>query len=109
MSQERWTRQNLDFVNNNYPGAFHPNVRYVCVAGKSVHGQLNWQHWITYHSYELTGGQGNCWGDGITPIVAAHLGGANNIVLEGVQHSPRRDSLWYGSPEIVSAWVPYLD
>ena len=34
ISQERWTRWNLDFVNNNYPGAFDSHVRSVCVAGK---------------------------------------------------------------------------
>jgi len=33
VSQERWTRWNLDFVNNNYPGVYR-NIRYVCVAGK---------------------------------------------------------------------------
>ncbi len=109
MSQEKWTRQNLDFVNQNYPGAFHGDVRYTCVAGKSVYGQLNWKHWITYHSYELTGGEGNSWGDGITPITAAHLNGAQNLVLEGVKHSPCNDGFWYGSPEILDVWVSYLN
>ncbi|MBD1939706.1 lipase [Microcoleus sp. FACHB-68] len=105
---ERWTRKNLDFVNNNYPGAFHPNVHYVCVAGKAIFGARRPGQLLAYNSYKLTCGTGNTWGDGITPVEAAHLEGAENLVIEGVMHSPRRVGLWYGSPEVLPAWVPYL-
>lgn len=108
VSQERWTRWNLDFVNNNYPGAFHPDVRYVCVAGKTIFGQRRRGSWLAYSSYQLTCGQGDCWGDGITPITAAHLAGAENLIVEGVKHSPRALGLWYGSPSILPTWTPYL-
>ena len=108
ISQERWTRWNLDFVNNNYPGAFYPNVRYVCVAGKSIFGERRRGSWLAYSSYRLTSGQGNCWGDGITPITAAHLAEAENLVVEGVKHSPKAAGLWYGSPQIIPSWVSYL-
>ncbi len=108
ISQERWTRWNLDFVNNNYPGAFYPNVRYVCVAGKSIFGERRRGSWLAYSSYRLTCGQGNCWGDGITPITAAHLAGAENLVVEGVKHSPKAAGLWYGSPQIIPSWVSYF-
>lgn len=108
-SQERWTRPNLDFVNQQYPGAFHGGVRYVCVAGKAVYGDRRWGQWLAYNSYQLTCGQGNCWGDGITPIESAHLDGAENLVLEGVRHSPKSENLWYGSPEVLHHWVRYLD
>lgn len=107
ISQERWTRWNLDFVNNNYPGAFYPNVRYVCVAGKTIFGQRRGT-WLAYSSYKQTCGQGDCWGDGITPIAAAHLEGAENLVVEGVNHSPRTAGIWYGSTPILPSWVPYL-
>lgn len=107
ISQERWTRWNLDFVNQNYPGAFYPDVRYVCVAGKTIFGERQRGKWLAYSSYQLTCGQGNCWGDGITPIAAAHLEGAENLVVEGVKHSPRA-GIWYGSPQILPTWVPYL-
>jgi pimeloyl-ACP methyl ester carboxylesterase len=107
VSQERWTKRNLDFVKNYYPGAFHSQVRYVCVAGKAVFGR-RWGDWFAYSSYELTVGQGDVWGDGITPIEAAHLEGAENLILENVMHSPRPGGLWYGSPEIVRAWARYL-
>lgn len=108
ISQERWTRWNLDFVTNNYPGAFYKNVRYVCVAGKTIFGARRPGSWLAYSSYQLTCGQGNTWGDGITPIVAAHLEGAENLVIEGVKHSPRSPGIWYGSPEPLKAWAQYL-
>ncbi len=108
ISQERWTRWNLDFVSNNYPGAFYKNVRYVCVAGKTIFGAKRPGSWLAYSSYQLTCGQGNTWGDGITPIVAAHLDGAENIVIEGVRHSPRSPGIWYGSPQTLQTWAQYL-
>lgn len=107
-SQERWTRRNLEFVNQNYPGAFYPEVRYVCVAGKAVYGRRRPGQWLAYSSYQLTCGSGNCWGDGITPITAAHLEGAENLTLEGVKHAPRSGLNWYGSPETCVSWTPYL-
>lgn len=117
-SMERWTKRNLDFVNTTYPGAFYQDVRYVCVAGKATYGEKSRQltKWFTYKSYELTCGRGSCWGDGVTPVEAAHLMGAENLVLEGVLHSPqtvRRRSnpvthVWYGSPGPLEAWMPYL-
>ncbi len=108
LSQERWTRWNLDFVNNNYPGAFYKTVRYVCVAGKTIFGERRRGSWLAYSSYQLTCGIGNTWGDGITPIEAAHLDGAENVVIEGVRHSPKSAGIWYGSPEVVESWVKYL-
>jgi triacylglycerol esterase/lipase EstA (alpha/beta hydrolase family) len=108
ISQERWTRWNLDFVNSNYPGAFYNDVNYVCVAGKTIFGQRRRGSWLAYSSYKLTCGQGDCWGDGITPITAAHLQGAKNLVIEGVKHSPRASGIWYGSPSVLPSWTTYL-
>jgi len=107
-SLERWTRKNLDFVNQTYPGAFYPDLRYVCVAGKAIYGKRQPGSWLAYSSYQLTCGQGNCWGDGITPIAAAHLDGAINITIEGATHSPRSGRPWYGSPGLLEQWVEYL-
>lgn len=108
ISQERWTKRNLDFVKMNYPGAFYPDVKYVCVAGKAIYGERRPGKWLAYNSYKLTCGLGNCWGDGITPVEAAHLQGAINLTLEDVLHSPRRFGIWYGSSAVMQAWVPYL-
>ncbi|BAT53330.1 hypothetical protein NOS3756_22900 [Nostoc sp. NIES-3756] len=108
ISQERWTRWNLDFVNNNYPGALYKNVRYVCVAGKTIYGERRRGSWLAYSSYQQTCGLGNTWGDGITPVTSAHLAGAENLTIEGVKHSPRSHGIWYGSPEVLASWVEYL-
>lgn len=108
VSQERWTKRNLNFVKDHYPGAFHPGVRYVCVAGKSAYGTRSLGNWFTFSSYEMTIGNGGCWGDGVTPIEAAHLEGADNLTLENVWHSPRPGRQWYGSAPIVSQWSTAL-
>lgn len=109
ISQEPWTRRNLDFVNNNYPGAFYSQVKYICVAGRAISGEQRWRNWLAYNSYKITCGDGTTWGDGITPIEAAHLAGAVNLTIPDVFHSPRRQGLWYGSPEVVPQWASYLD
>jgi pimeloyl-ACP methyl ester carboxylesterase len=117
LSQEPWTKRNLDFVNHQYPGAFYDAVRYVCVAGKATQGKKGWRwaDWFTYQSYQLTCGDGNCWGDGVIPIAAAHLAGAKNLILDGVMHAPRSASgsviehIWYGSPLPLQQWYSYLD
>lgn len=108
ISLERWTKRNLDFVKYNYPGAFYPQIRYVCVAGKSIFGARKKGSWLAYNSYQITCGNGEIWGDGITPIEAAHLKGAENITIEGVRHSPKSPGIWYGSPEVLPLWAKYL-
>jgi triacylglycerol esterase/lipase EstA (alpha/beta hydrolase family) len=108
ISGERWTKKNLDFVNDNYPGAMYPEVRYICVAGKSIYGAKKIGQWLAYSSYQQTCGEGNTWGDGITAIAAAHLAGATNITIDGVKHSPRTSGIWYGSETVIDRWVQYL-
>ncbi len=105
LSQERFTRTNMEFVNMTYPGAFQPQVRYVCLAGRAVEGRNNW---FTRQSYQLTCGDGDTWGDGITPITSAHLAGAKNLTLERVFHSPRGGRFWYGSPKALAQWMAYI-
>lgn len=105
-SQERWTRKNLDFVNKSYPGAFYNDIDYVCVAGKAIEGKKS--DWFTFNSYKLTCGEGEIWGDGVVPVTAAHLDGAENITLPDVLHSPRSGASWYGSDSIVPMWSQHL-
>ncbi|WP_299489521.1 lipase [Acaryochloris sp. IP29b_bin.137] len=117
-SKEAWTQRNLNFVNDNYPGAFHSQVKYVCVAGKALFGQRSWRlgQWFTYSSYKVTCGEGKCWGDGVTPILSAHLLGATNLTLDDVWHSPHPTQAapkhtpyqWYGSPNVIQSWSHFL-
>jgi pimeloyl-ACP methyl ester carboxylesterase len=109
ISGERWTKKNLNFVNDNYPDAIYPDIKYICVAGKSIYGEKKLGQWLAYSSYEMTCGTGNTWGDGIIPIEAAHLQGATNLIIEGVKHSPRSPGIWYGSAEVRSQWTNYLN
>ncbi len=108
VSQERWTKRNLDFVKNNYPGAYYPDVNYVCVAGKAIYGEKNFKGWFTYNSYKLTCGKGECWGDGITPVNSALLEGATNITIDDVMHAPNSPVKWYGSESVLEYWINYL-
>lgn len=117
-SQETWTLRNLNFVNGHYPGAFYADVNYICAAGKALFGQRSWQlgQWFTYNSYKVTCGEGECWGDGVTPTTSAHLSGAVNLTFENVWHSPHPTQAarqntryqWYGSPEVLKLWSSYL-
>ena len=107
-SLEPWSLPNLGFVNDHYPDAFYDDIKYICIAGKSVQGRKYApKQWLAYSSYELTSGQGDAWGDGIIPIEAAYLNGATNIAIDGVYHSPRSGK-WYGSQEVVDIWSKYL-
>jgi triacylglycerol esterase/lipase EstA (alpha/beta hydrolase family) len=107
-SRERWTKKNLNFVEDTYPGAFYTGVRYVCIAGKAIYGKKQLGSWLAYQSYQLTGGEGNVWGDGIVPVSCAHLIGATNLTLEGAWHSPKSPHPWYGSIDPLTAWIDYL-
>ncbi len=118
-SFERWTRTNLNFVNDHYPGAYWSSIKYVCVAGQSVQGQAfswadvwryqsKWTQWIAYNSYLMTAGIGQTWGDGITPIQAAHLEGAVNMTLAGIFHAPKDERPWYGSASVIPEWLDHL-
>ena len=105
-SQERWTRKNLDFVNQTYPGAFYDDIDYICIVGKAVKGTEG--GWFTANSYRLTSGDESAWGDGIVPVSAAHLAGAQNVTLPEVYHSPSPGRLWYGSKLVAEDWSQWL-
>ncbi|PHT60036.1 hypothetical protein CQW23_02399 [Capsicum baccatum] len=62
--------------------------------------------------YKQVCGQADVWGDGVVPVVSAHLKGALNVTLEGVYHSPvgSDDATrpWYGSSAVVEHWIRHL-
>lgn len=70
---------------------FPQGGRYVCLAGKYLKGSSNIREtaaWTVGLGYQQVCGNAEVWGDGITPVDWAHLDGAENVVLEGVYHSP---------------------
>ncbi|GJQ08593.1 hypothetical protein GpartN1_g384.t1 [Galdieria partita] len=105
-SKQKLTKTNLDYVNQQFPDAFHSHIQYVCVAGTGCKNPQWWKpkEWTAYISYQMTLGTHLCEGDGIIPVPCATLKDAWNILLDGVWHSPRSPGLWYGHPTVVSQW-----
>ncbi|CAI5524175.1 unnamed protein product [Closterium sp. Naga37s-1] len=61
--------------------------------------------------YKQVCGRAEVWGDGVVPEDAALLEGAENLILDGVYHSPVGASEarpWYGSPSVLPSWQHHL-
>lgn len=90
------TRGILTYINQATPGAYHKqndSVRYTTIAGKFIKGSPlagpgSWQSRIVGAGYQQVCGDVEVWGDGVVPVVSAHLEGARNITLENCYHSP---------------------
>ncbi|NWF79659.1 MAG: alpha/beta fold hydrolase [Chloroflexi bacterium] len=107
-SQEYWTRRSVGFVNNTYPGAFYPEIRYVSVVGRAIQGnpQGSVLQRMARNSYVMVSGKthARAWGDGITTLHCAALGGAEYLVVDGVSHSPLHGRPWYGDQAGLARW-----
>ena len=97
-------------ANRLAPGAFYSDrIRYHAIAGQSVQGRRygRLQERQAFRAYRFFAGQGDIWGDGVVPVRCAGLDGAEMLVLEGIGHSRRSGTSWYGgSPAIVRQWWP---
>ena len=94
-------------VNELFPGALHPDIRYLCVAGNAVDGASSGR---IRKRYERFAGDGRIGGDGKVPVQAALLPGAESLVLDDVYHGRLFGGVegrWYGSDrETVERWWP---
>jgi len=116
----------LQYANYLYPTAADSGMPVVCIQGQSVLGRRwsggsVWAKWIQEEgspggtveealalgSYEALCGEGNVWGDGITPVDTGLLPGAEHVVLKGVKHNPGVEG-WYGQDDVVAQWEPYV-
>lgn len=116
----RHAGSHVAFANEAYPGGFHAGVRYFCLAGDggSVdstqgHGLPGLdRHWVARMGYGLCNKElrtGPVVGDGVVPVSAAFLQGAEaNVRLRGVCHSQRSRGPWYGHPDVVRYWSRFL-
>jgi pimeloyl-ACP methyl ester carboxylesterase len=99
-----------DEANRLVPGpAFGPQIRYRAVAGRSIQGQQDgpWRERRAFRNYRFFAGQGVVWGDGTVPVQCAALDGAETLTLEGVTHSTKFGTTWYGgSPATIRRWWP---
>ncbi|KAI8476904.1 MAG: hypothetical protein J3K34DRAFT_455504 [Monoraphidium minutum] len=113
------TRGILTHCSEAFPGAYHPEVKYVTVAGRYVRGvPLNGEGSLKAKfagaGYQQVCGDAEVDGDFIVPTCAAHLEGAVNLELDGAFHSPLGSKLaylgpWYGSDEFLGAWAGWVD
>lgn len=97
----------IRFVQEAYPGAYWPDVRYISVMGKGLHGAVQGSpaERGAFRSYALLAGEGATWGDGVIPLASGLLAGARRVIIPGLRHDPRADKLWYGgTTAIVRAW-----
>jgi pimeloyl-ACP methyl ester carboxylesterase len=96
----RWVQQRVPDT------AFSPQVRYTCVAGRSVRGDLNGssKERTAFKVYRQICGDGSAWGDFIVPEPAALLPGSEQISLDSVSHFSIFGEPWYGSEAALRLW-----
>ncbi len=110
-TEEPWARRSTTFANQNYPGAFYPDLKYVSVIGKSVFGKPNGGlvERLAYRSYKAVDpAQPQQWGDGVITLAAAHVPGADNYVLDGIYHGSILGRPGYNVSPAFQTWAKYL-
>lgn len=119
-SQIDQTRGLLRYVTDNFPGAYHPEIKYITVCGTSTPGDIvgGIEKSVAYVSYLPLCGEGESIGDGIVPEAIAFLDGSVQVRIPGVKHADfiptagpsikLPDYVWYGSKDIVDQWLVHL-
>lgn len=114
------TRGLLRYVDENFPGAYHKNFKYVSVGGVSTPGKIGGgiEESVAYISYLPLCGNGETVGDGIIPEEIAFLEGAVHVRVPDVKHSSFIPTAgpsikipnyrWYGTPDVVDQWIVHL-
>jgi len=106
-----------------------PDVRCLAVGATGTPGDSSGRTTFLCYSFCINGGDGSkVDGDGVTPTFSSvALPGAETLVLDGVTHFPWSDVFggpqlapelakehkngkpWYGAPETVERWAPWLE
>jgi pimeloyl-ACP methyl ester carboxylesterase len=115
------TRGLLSYVEDRYPGAYHEDIRYLTVGSKAQKGALPGSGaglisgTLAFVSYLPICGDGFTEGDGITPITACHLEGAEQREVDAyhIDFVPGSGTRllgvpWYGSPHLIDGWADFL-
>ncbi len=95
----------IDTTNKLFPGALHKDseLKYISVAGAATDGTDSTR---ARHRYERLVPDGRVPGDGVVPVEATLLPGAESVVLEDIHHSAVHGR-WYGADlPIVERWWP---
>jgi hypothetical protein len=91
------------WIERKVPGsAFAPQVRYISVAGRYIHGNASGSlsERFAYRIYKEICAEGDVWGDGIVPVSSALLEGSQQIILSDVSHYSLIGEPWYGSEAV---------
>ena len=103
------------FLERTMPGAaLAPRTGYVTVSSRRVAGAPSggmggrWRDRLAGELYAgILGEAGRtAVGDGVIPVAAAHLAGAQQITLEDVAHGQFMGASWYGSDDAIDRWWP---
>lgn len=95
----------IDTTNNLFPGALHETsgLKYLSVAGAATDGAKSAR---AHRRYGRLVPDGRVPGDGVVPVEATLLPGAESVVLEDVHHSAIHGR-WYGADlSTVERWWP---
>jgi hypothetical protein len=94
------------------PGAFFaPRIGYLSVASRAVRsdpggsGRQRVAH-VLYRSVIGRAAVPGTEGDGLVPVAATRLDGAEHLVLDGAIHGPGAGADWYGTDDAVDVWWP---
>lgn len=110
------TRGILTYVEANCLSPKSLGIEWICLAGTYKTGvkefsRERFSDFIVGQGYKQVCGTADARGDGITPVESAQLQleGVENIILEGVFHTPvgsnNEDRPWYGTKRILDTWV----
>jgi hypothetical protein len=108
---EPWAVRSAGFANENYPGAFYPDIKYVSLIGKSIVGRRNGsiEERLAYRSYVVLDPQHpERWGDGVITLDSAYVPEADNFVLDGIHHVSVLGRPGYAAPGVLKLWTKYL-
>ena len=94
------------------PGAYYaPEIGYVSVASHAIRGDVTGTgrervaH-LLYRSVLGRAAVSGTLGDGLVPVDAAMLTGAQHIVLDGTVHGQGGGGPWYGTDPAMDVWWP---
>ncbi|MCS7014409.1 MAG: alpha/beta hydrolase [Chloroherpetonaceae bacterium] len=110
-SIERYGKVKSDFIFAHLRREFFSQVEVISIASKTRFGNLQGSiaERSAFEFYKNTGGTGSVWGDGVVPVECCQLDGAQNVVLEGIEHLPTPFGSWYGARRGVEAWQAFLN
>jgi pimeloyl-ACP methyl ester carboxylesterase len=99
-----------DTANQLVPGTPHADrVRYIAVAGRYLRGRKDGarRERHAFRRYQFFDSDGHLWGDGVVPVGCAKLEGAQPLILDGIAHSRKVGSAWYGATKAtIRRWLP---